>query len=102
MFSPWPGWFFARKYALRATALWTLVHLIVAFATSGQTLALPPAVLVVFLPLVGIVGILDSRRRGEMYFLQNLGRAPGTVAACWTATGVLLELGLCVARPVFA
>ena len=68
-----------------------------AVLTGGDVIVLPALAAGVLVLVAGAVGILEARRRNEIFFLQNLGVPGAVIAISWMGVAAILEVSLAVA-----
>ena len=76
----------------RAIVVCVVIHLAIAFFTSGQVIVLSPAAFAAFLVVVACLALIDTRNRHETVFLANLGVSRRAVVVLWCACAAMLEL----------
>jgi len=96
-----PDWTFTRPLLGRGALIWGSARACLAFvnwAVSGFTgpfsLAVTPKAAVWTAAVVGLLGVLELRRRNEHLLLANLGVRQRTLAALATVPAILGELAL--------
>ena len=96
-----PDWTFTRPLLVRGALIWASARACLAFVTwagSGFTGPFSPAVTakaaIWTAAVVGILGVLELRRRNEHLLLANFGIRQGTLAVLATVPAILGELTL--------
>ncbi|HEX2188287.1 MAG TPA: hypothetical protein VHG51_05280 [Longimicrobiaceae bacterium] len=85
---------FTRVLLLRALLLWVGVRLVVLAGglPSAAGLAPTPRAALLVVAVVGVLGLLEARRRNEVVFLANLGVGRASIAAFSALPALALEI----------
>lgn len=94
-----PDRLFTLALLRRALYLWVGVRLLLALAGGGGAgahglLPLPPGATALVVLIVGLLGLLEARRRNEHALLANFGVAPWSLAGLSTLPSFMAELAV--------
>ncbi len=86
-----PNFRWIAAWSIRVLAVILLVHVLVYFGPAPADFKLSFPAALIFVVLLGWLGTIDSRLRGEKMFLASLGVSPIVVGSIWSGIALLIE-----------